>query len=98
MKLADSVVIDWNEGVKIDGVHFPFYVGEGVEIDPGGSGDITVVHLPVLVAGVVTFVDRSGRRRVIDPELGDVGEWARTLVRRGLLGAFPWLDIKEEPE
>lgn len=92
MKLADSVHISWDDGITIDGVEFPFYVGDGVEIEPGGS-DFTVVSLPLLVRGVVTLVDRGGRRRVVDQELGDVAEYARTLVHAGLLDAFPDLEL-----
>lgn len=87
---ARSVVLDHTEGVKIDGIPFPFHVGLDVNIEAGGASALTVVWLPVYVLGTVIY-DDGRQRQVIDRELGDVGQWARDLVRAGLLERSLWL-------
>jgi len=97
-RLASSVTLSWDEGVTIDGIRFPFWVGEDVGIEPGGSDALTVVNLPLLVWGTVVMHDRGGKRgKVVDQELGDVGEGARALVRTGLLERLPWLKVPLTP-
>lgn len=93
MRIASSVTLDMNEGVFIDGIKFPFYVSEEATVT-AGPDLITTVTLDLFVDGVVTVRDRDGKRRVYDGRLdgeGDVGEWARRLVREGLLERVPWL-------
>lgn len=90
MTMASSVVLDASKGVWIDGVQFPFHVSTDVTVEPGSHEDPTVVSLRIFVLGTVTFIDGK-RRQVVDRELGDVGEWARALVRAGLLERLPWL-------
>lgn len=87
-------------GVLLNGEPFPYWVGEDIDVEPGGPTAITVVRLPLYVDGVVLIVDRKGKRRVIDGDLanglGDVGEWARQHVRDELGAAFPWLRVDGE--
>lgn len=93
MTMASSVVLTRHQdpAVVIDGVPFPFAVGADVDIEPGGSDALTVVVLRVFVHGTVLYTDGK-QRQVIDRELGDVGQWARDLVRAGLLERLPWLE------
>jgi hypothetical protein len=90
MKIASSVTLAMSEGVFIDGIKFPFYVSEEATVT-AGSDLITTVSLDLFVDGVVIVRDRDGGRRVYDGREGDVGEWARRLVREGLLERVPWL-------
>lgn len=94
MRLAASVILDAREGVTIDGVLFPWYVADEATVD-AGPDRITTINLQLFVDGVVSIVDRDGCRRVIDGYLGrglgDIGAYARELVRTGLLEALPWL-------
>lgn len=95
MKLASSVTLDMNEGVFIDGIKFPFYVADGAVVT-AGRDLITAVSLDLFVDGVVTVLDRDGGRRIYVDGEGDVAEWARRLVREGLLERIPDLELPSE--
>jgi hypothetical protein len=98
VKLASSVWIQMADNtLRIDGIEFPFYVSEDITVEPGGWERLTVINLPLVLdlAGVVVITSRDGERQVIDGQNGDVADWARRLVREGLLEALPWLDIGE---
>jgi hypothetical protein len=97
MRIASSVTLDMSEGVFIDGIKFPFYVSEEATVT-AGPDLITTVTLDLFVDGVVTVRDRDGKRRVYDRYEGDVGEWARRLVREGLIERIPDLDLPSEGE
>lgn len=85
--MANSVRLSWGEGVFIDGIEFPYAVGEDIEVEHDHG--VTVVTLRLLVDGTTVVVNRSGERKVFDRLLGDVGEWARSLVRAGFLDSLP---------
>jgi hypothetical protein len=95
VRLASSVTLDMNEGVWIDGIKFPFYVADHAAVT-AGRDLITTVSLDLFVDGVVTVRDRDGKRRVYDGREGDVAEWARRLVREGLLERMPDLELPTE--
>jgi hypothetical protein len=97
MKIASSVTLDMSDGVFIDGIKFPFYVSEETTVT-AGTDLITTVTLDLFVDGVVTVRDREGRRRVYVDGEGDVAEWARRLVREGLLERIPDLELPIEGE
>lgn len=100
-RLAHSATLSGSDGrIYIDGQEFPFYVGEDIDVTGLGRDEITTLVLPVLIDGVVIIDDRRGRK-VIDGALleglGDVGEYARALVRQELHKAFPWLAQADVP-
>lgn len=103
MKLAGSVIIDrYQHTLTIDGVEFPFYLAEpGPQVD-GFDIDFPIakVAIPLLVDGIVEIRMDDGRSEFHDPEHGEVGAWARRLVREGLLERLPWLDLQHvgDPE
>jgi hypothetical protein len=97
MRLASTVTLDMNQGVFIDGIEFPFYVADHAVVT-AGPDLITTVTLDLFVDGVVTVRDRDGKRRVYVDGEGDVAEWARRLVREGLLERIPDLELPSEGE
>ena len=92
MKLAHSMTCDYRTGVvEIDGVPLPFYISEdGPSVETEPQGFVSTVWLPVMVSGVVTIRTDKGPQSY-DPSVGEVGEYARRLVREGLLERLPWL-------
>jgi hypothetical protein len=91
-RLCTSAVVG-PDTIVLDGETFPFWVTDDVEIEGLTRDELTVLRIGVVVDGVAVVLDRHGKRTVVDPELGDVGAYARRVVREGLLEAFPWLAV-----
>lgn len=91
-RLADTVILRECDGTwSVDGVEMPWYLQEKPEVDTSRNG-ITIVHLPLIVEGVVTIIDADQTSRVvIDPVLGDVGDWATDYVNQQLRERISWL-------
>jgi len=93
-----TVIIDPAMGhVLLDGKVVPYWIVEQPEISrPDDGVPISLVTMTFLVDGLVV-VKHSGDEdgRIIDPVLGDVGEWANAYVRSALEDRLPWL--QEEP-
>lgn len=89
---ARRIVIDHSQGnISVDGVVLPWLIAEQgpqVSADPPGVIEVSV---PLLVNGTVE-VRNLPAPRVYDSELGDVGAYARELVRSQLAEAYPWLE------
>ena len=96
MHMARSMTLEYGRGIDIDGIPFPFAVDIDVDVQPNDG--VTVVTLPVYVNGVVTIVRQDGQPHHIDPVEGDVGEWARRIVREGLVESLPWLRLDDEAD
>ena len=93
-RLARTVDLDWGRGVTIDGIEFPFHVSEDIDVE-NDSGVLNVVTLRLFVDGLVTLRTREGKRSTYDATEGEVGIWARRLVREGLLERIPDLTLPE---
>jgi hypothetical protein len=83
--------MDYETGqLTLDGVPFPFYIAEqGFTVD-AVSAPVLYANVTIPVLGVVTITGDDGPK-VFDSEFGEVAEYARALVRRGLLERNPWL-------
>lgn len=88
---ARVAVIDHSKHeVTIDGVRIPWYLTETPEATTEHEGiPVITVNLGVLVDGQVTVILEDGKTNSIDPELGNVREFARRLVREGFLEVYP---------
>ena len=88
---ARSVKVDHvGHVVEIDDIPLPWYL----KVEPQVTaleGGILQMDLSILVDGVVTIICTDGGSKVIDPVLGDVGQYARNKVRAEFTNAFPWL-------
>lgn len=88
---ARTARIDTRGGdIHIDSVRLPYWLAEQPTVEPVGDRvPMQIVTLKVLVEGAVVIVGDLGSR-IFDPIEGEVGEWARRLVREGLAD-IPWL-------
>lgn len=91
---GDATIDHQTNQVYIDGVRIPWWLStNGPTVERyGDDSPIHVVTLPLLLDGVITIVGDDGSKDVIDPELGNVREWAKAYVRNELANRFPWLD------
>lgn len=92
---ANTVVIDYEtHETIIDGAVVPYWLDvPGPSVERQGDDPrvpIHVLHLPILVDGVI-ILRGDGAPHIIDPVLGDVGEWATNYVRTALQAKLPWL-------
>lgn len=87
---ARSTTVDLVEySITIDGVKLPWHLREEPEFEVLDTRLIQM-NISILIDGCVS-IKTPGNHRVIDPVLGDVGEYARKKVRAEFIRAFPWL-------
>ena len=89
---AQWASVDHGSGeVCIDGLPLPYHVEPDPEV-ANVEGMVNVLRIGIFVDGPVVIVPRgSSSPELVDPVLGPVGEYARNLVRKGLLEEFPWI-------
>ena len=92
---AKSAFVDHERHtLTIDGVEIPWWLADEPVInkmDP--DFPILELTLTVLVDGIAIINTGEHGVRVVDPVLGDVGEYARRKVREEMLAAYPDLTI-----
>lgn len=91
---AHSVVIDYEtHDVIIDGRRVPYWLTVGgPEVEtPTKDNPLSVLTLPIYVDGTI-IIKGDGRDTIIDPILGDVGQWATNYVRAAMAARLPWLE------
>lgn len=87
---AQAVTVDLVECcIAVDGIELPWYIREQPQFEVLEAGVIQM-NVGILIDGFVMIKGQEGKR-VIDPILGDVGEYARNKVRAEFIRAFPWL-------
>jgi hypothetical protein len=92
--LARRAVVDCVKGyITIDGIRFPWYVAEGVEVDTL-ENLLTLVRFELLVDGPVTMIADAGpwSADADGPIADSIREWVRNEYRQ----AFPWLRTEED--
>lgn len=89
-RLADTVVVDHQRSeIVVDGIVLPWWV----EVDPEvvSQGGINVLRIGIQCEGVAVIINEDGDRTLIDPYLGNVGDWAKDRVLKGLRERIEWL-------
>lgn len=93
-RLCHEIVIDHQAGeVRLDGLAFPYHVGDAVTITGTGDLEIPTVSLDVFAANV-TVIHLDGRRTTPaiarhETELAWARDEGRRIVRRGLADVDP---------
>lgn len=90
-RFADTVVLDhgaWS--LKVDGIEIPWWVEPDPEIVHLEHG-VTALRIGILCEGVAMIIGEDGTREIIDPVLGNVGDWAKDHVLQGLRERLSWL-------
>lgn len=89
-RLADTVVVDHQRSeIIVDGIVLPWWV----EVDPEvvNQSPINVLRIGIQCEGVAVIISEDGDRTLIDPYLGNVGDWAKDRVLQGLRERISWL-------
>lgn len=95
--LAKTAVIDYvDHRIVIDGVQLPWHLAApGPDIDMMDPEiPVVTLNLPIIIDGNV-LIRTAENSHLIDPIEGEIGSWARRIVREELLKRFPDLDLPE---
>lgn len=95
-KFAHEVVVDADTGeILIDGVAFPYYVMDDVEVEVAFEGAVGVLRMGV-IADNLTLITKDGHARPLVSAPAQVeSDWARVraqeIVRDGLSEVIAWI-------
>lgn len=90
-RLADTILVDHaNFSLQVDGIELPWWVEPDPEV-VHIEGGVTVLRIGIQCEGVAIVIGEDGARKIIDPMLGDVGDWAKDRVLQGLRERLEWL-------